>query len=381
MSSFYLGASYSMTSTSPEMRTSCIRDSAILGGLVLVAIGAFAPVLAEVGRYWSTPQYSHGGLVAALAVGLLWLRRHGNRDDLAPRNAVEWAIVPATGILWGVAALGQGAWIDSPLLGLSLRGWFFALGGVVLGSAAVVQKIAAVSVDAEPSDESNQPEWIRARPLGFMLVVSSLAYWLGCARLGLDVPEMYAFGPCFLGLALLVLGKPGFELAWPSAVFFVLMAPLPYTLEQRLLVPLQGLAADGATYLLQLAGYEAANEAGHFIRLGALKLGVVEQCSGLRMATVFLALCAAAVVVVRLPKWQIPVFLLAAVPIALAVNILRITVTAILMVEFDRQLAEKVFHDWAGYAMPVVAVGLLALLAVLLDRLVVWEEDDSPVDI
>ncbi|GAB6166901.1 hypothetical protein JCM19992_29010 [Thermostilla marina] len=348
---------------------------------MLAAIAAYAPVLAEIGRYWNTPQYSHGGLVAGLAAVLLWLRRHGNRDDLSPATPLEWVAALIVILFWTGAAFGKGSWTEMSILGLSVRGWLFSLGAIVLGHAAVVRKIETASAQAGSSPRASQVESIPFHVLGFGLVVSSLVYWLACARLGLDVPEMYAFGPCALGLFLLVLGKDGFQLAWPSAVFLVLMAPLPYTLEQRLLVPLQGLAADGATYLLQLAGYEAANEAGHFIRLGSLKLGVVEQCSGLRMATVFFALCVATVVIVRLPKWQIPVFLLAAVPIALVVNILRITVTAVLMVEVDRKLAEKVFHDWAGYAMPVIAVLLLGLLAALLDRLIVWEENDAPIDI
>jgi hypothetical protein len=62
-----------------------------------------------------------------------------------------------------------------------------------------------------------------------------------------------------------------------------------------------------------------------------------------------------------------------AVPIALIVNSIRITVTGI-MYTVDPELAEKIFHDWAGYFMMPLALGMLFLEQQLLSWLVVAEE-------
>ena len=51
--------------------------------------------------------------------------------------------------------------------------------------------------------------------------------------------------------------------------------------------------------------------------------------------------------------------LASAIPIALAVNSIRITVTGVLYQVADSEFAERVFHDWAGLVMMPMAMAML----------------------
>jgi len=93
--------------------------------------------------------------------------------------------------------------------------------------------------------------------------------------------------------------------------------------------------------------------------MGAVRLGVVEACSGLSMLVIFFALSTAVAIVVRRPLWERLLLVASAVPIALLCNIIRITVTGVLHKVAGAQLADYVFHDLAGWLMMPMALGML----------------------
>jgi exosortase/archaeosortase family protein len=93
--------------------------------------------------------------------------------------------------------------------------------------------------------------------------------------------------------------------------------------------------------------------------MGAVRLGVVEACSGLSMLVVFFALCTAVAVLIRRPLWERLLIVAGAVPLALLANIIRIVVTGVLHKVAGPGLADLVFHDLAGWLMMPLALGLL----------------------
>src|SRR5205085_7780945 len=135
-----------------------------------------------------------------------------------------------------------------------------------------------------------------------------------------------SFVPAVAGLFLMVGGWPVFKWSAPAIGFLIFMFPLPGPLDTGLLRPLQGLATRASTYCLQTIGASAYSE-GNTIFVGDVHMGVVEQCSGLRMLTMMVALSVAFTLVTNRPLWERIVIVASSVPIALAVNIIRITVT------------------------------------------------------
>jgi exosortase/archaeosortase family protein len=110
------------------------------------------------------------------------------------------------------------------------------------------------------------------------------------------------------------------------------------------------------------------------ILLNEVELNVVEACSGLRMLVVFFAFATAVALIVKRPLWEKLLLLVSAIPIALVVNVLRITATGVLFETVSSQAAKLVFHDLAGWLMMPVALVLLGLELQLLKRLVIDPE-------
>jgi exosortase len=213
---------------------------------------------------------------------------------------------------------------------------------------------------------------------GLATIATSLAVRLVAAWYRIVTIDMYTLVPALLGVVLLAGGVRMLRWAGPPVAFLIFMYPLPDEATRYLLGPLQTLATITSTYLLQTLGFEAFRE-GNQIVLGDSRLGVVDACSGLRMLTIFVALAVGWVLIDLTVWWERIAIVVSAVPIALAVNVVRITVTG-MMVTVDEQLAERVFHDWAGYVMMPLAVALLVVVRRLLAAVVI-EEMPAPVPV
>jgi exosortase len=227
--------------------------------------------------------------------------------------------------------------------------------------------------DARPT--TNRPSWWG---LAFLLVGLGLRF--AGTYIYLDWISGFSLLPCLAGCCLLLGGWRALRIAWPGIAFLIFMLPLPYRLEVALGYPLQRIATLASNYALQTMGFVAFAQ-GNVIRLGEVRIGVVEACSGLSMLMIFVALSTAIVLIVRRPWPEKFLILLSAVPIALISNITRVTVTGILHKTVGTELADLVFHDLAGYLMIVLALVLLWLELRLFSWVVVLKpkEDHSHV--
>jgi exosortase len=175
--------------------------------------------------------------------------------------------------------------------------------------------------------------------------------------------------PCLAGVFLMAGGARAWRWAWPAVAFLLFMIPLPYRLSVSMTGPLQQLATVCSTFLLQTLGLPALAD-GTIIRLDDVEINIVEACSGLRMLVIFFALSTALALVIRRPLWQKVLVVASAVPIALVVNVLRITVTGVMHETAGKEIANAVFHDLAGWLMMPAALGLLGLELKVLTHLV-----------
>jgi exosortase len=215
------------------------------------------------------------------------------------------------------------------------------------------------------------PVSVSAHLTGLGLLVASLALRLCVARYRIITIDMYTFVPAVAGVVLLGGGWSMFRWAWAPIAFLIFMYPLPDEATRYLLGPLQTMATIVSTYAIQTLGVDAIRE-GNQIVVGEMHLGVVDACSGLRMLTIFIALSVAIVMLGDLEWYESLVILASAIPIALAVNAIRITLTGV-MYTIDPAIAEKIFHDWAGYFMMPLALGMLYVVQQLLSKLFVPE--------
>lgn len=217
-----------------------------------------------------------------------------------------------------------------------------------------------------------------AVPLGLCLLGLSAVLRVLAALLYLQFFDALSLLPCILGMITLLGGRQWFARSWAAVLFLFFMLPLPYRAELFLGYPLQRIATMGSTFLLQTLSFPAIAE-GNTILLNDVKLGIVEQCSGLRMLMTFFAFSVATTLIIE-RSWLIKLFVVvSAVPIAIVTNILRITGTGWAFTYFDGKETQAFIHDLAGWLM--MPMGLLLLFAELwyLSRAIVEEEKAGPV--
>lgn len=146
------------------------------------------------------------------------------------------------------------------------------------------------------------------------------------------------------------------RLRFPLLLLFFAL-PLPGLLHKQITFPLQLAATRLAEWGLELTGRTVLRE-GNVLELAGRMISVVEACSGIRalMALEFFALAYAYLFHERV--WMRWALAAAAVPVAVAANAGRVMATALLG-EVDERLAEGFYHGLEGWAVFVVAMGML----------------------
>ncbi|HYV36349.1 MAG TPA: exosortase/archaeosortase family protein [Gemmataceae bacterium] len=214
---------------------------------------------------------------------------------------------------------------------------------------------------------------------GLAFLTLGVAMHLLGARTYYEWLSTASFLPCLAGLCLGLGGWKVLAWAWPAIVFLGFMLPLPFRVEVALALPLQRLATTSSVFVLQLLGLPAVAE-GNIIIMEETTIGVVEACNGLGMLVTFFAVTTGLAFLVK--SWlEKAVLVLSSIPVALAANVCRITVTGLIAEWIGRETANE-FHNsfLAAFFSMVVALGLVGLELWLLNRLFpVVSAHDEPV--
>lgn len=231
-------------------------------------------------------------------------------------------------------------------------------------------------------------DWWNEPSLTYGLLIPPLALSLAWFRRGVTFrqPGEEAWGGLVVTLGaclLLLLGRLGAEFFLSRISFVVLligltwtfwgrarlktlafpflllatMVPLPSIVYNALASPLQLLASDVSTRMVQAAGVSVFRD-GNLLYLANTTLGVEEACSGLSSLTTL--------VVVSLllgflncqslaGRW---ILFALAIPTAIAANVLRVAGTA-LLADYDPGLAMGFYHLFSGWLTFVIGFGAL----------------------
>jgi exosortase len=150
------------------------------------------------------------------------------------------------------------------------------------------------------------------------------------------------------------------SLAFPL-VLLSTMVPLPVLIYNAASVPLRLFASDVASELARLLGVTIYRD-GNIITLANTSLGVEEACSGLNsLSAMMVAALLLGYLFCRGISARVILFALS-IPLSIAVNILRITGTAVIA-DYNIQNALGFYHSFSGWLVFVLGFGLLFLLA------------------
>ena len=155
---------------------------------------------------------------------------------------------------------------------------------------------------------------------------------------------------------------------WLPILLIVLSIPLPDVLLGSLALPLQFKASQWGAALLKLR-HVPVRLAGNVIYLPGRSLFVTEACSGLRSLTSLLALGLLIGGLWLKRPWLRAILVMAAIPVAMVLNAVRIFLTGFFVYYVDPRLAEGMMHLTEGWAIFVVAFLILAAIAWLIATL------------
>ena len=204
---------------------------------------------------------------------------------------------------------------------------------------------------------------------GFVLLTGA-ATVQAVSSLGLGLfASSVAFLVSIIG-AILCLGGFAFLRVWafPLALSTFMLPKLAIVYNQTTL-PLQLLASRLATAALSGAGYRVIRD-GVILDVGGHRVSVVEACSGVRY---LLSLAFIAVVFAYLSDikaWMRWVLLVAAVPIAIVANAVRVAVAAAVPA-----LDSGTPHEAAGWAVFVLCLMLIFFTHWLFNSIYIWSHD------
>jgi exosortase len=254
-------------------------------GLVAWALTAallYAAVLVKLVRQWATDEtYSHGFLIAPIALFLLWQQR--DRLKQTPIRPSNLGLV---------------------VIGVSLA--LYALGS--LGAELFLTRISLIGV--------------------------------------LAGTVLFVFGWQHLRLVAFPLG------------FLIFMIPLPAVVFDRVAVSLQLVASQLGEQLLRLVNVPVLRD-GNVLTLATITLEVNDACSGIRS---LMALLSVATLIghfsasTPLRRWSIA---FAAVPVAIALNGVRIAMTGLAASRFGPAVASGTIHAASGWVVFIAALAVV----------------------
>jgi len=190
-----------------------------------------------------------------------------------------------------------------------------------------------------------------------------------------------AIGVTLFGMVLLVLGaRAMWILSFPLAYWIVFGQSVSDRLLQLVTQSMQDWSAVGAYAALKITGLDI-ERSGNVITVFAngepRQLNVAEACSGMRMLVAFLAL-GVAIAYTGLPRvWQRVVLVIAGIPVALAVNILRVYTLGVLSL-WSVDFTAGDFHSFVGLVWLVPA--FLFYLGIMWFLKNLFVEDDAKPD-
>ncbi|SDT96679.1 exosortase/archaeosortase family protein [Desulfobacula phenolica] len=163
------------------------------------------------------------------------------------------------------------------------------------------------------------------------------------------------------GIIIYYFGFKMFRKVMIPLAYLILMIPIPALIWNKIAFPLQLFSANIASQTITLLGIPVFRE-GNILHLANTSLEVVDACSGIRSLTSLLALTGAFAFLApfgSIKKW---ILFFSAVPIAVAVNVIRLSITGAMAAWIGPETAHGFLHDMSGLIMFFAALILVYIV-------------------
>ena len=199
-----------------------------------------------------------------------------------------------------------------------------------------------------------------------MLVLGSLGSESFIARLSLPI--------ALFGVALFLMGGPVTRHAWIAIAYLAFMIPLPYLTLKAITYQSRLFDAGLTATALGWIGVPVLRD-GVMLQLPNMTLEVADECSSVPAIAALVALGAAYAQLQARPTWIRVVLTLAAAPLGLLSNIVRLIVTSLGAYYLGPIALNNLIHKFNGTTVFLATVVLLVALDTLLTR--IWRRGSA----
>jgi exosortase len=195
-------------------------------------------------------------------------------------------------------------------------------------------------------------------PWGFRLFVLGIMLYWASALLHVYFTSGFSLLIVTAGLVLHFYGEKTFrEIRFPL-LFLVFMIPLPLIVVAFICFKLKIIAAQSATFMLNVIGFPAVQQSS-IIKLSHSYVLVEDSCGGLRSLISLTALGSIFAYRLKLRLFKKILLFLSAIPIAVITNACRIVFLSAVGEIWGTQYTQGFLHDLSGYLVFVFAFLLL----------------------
>ena len=198
--------------------------------------------------------------------------------------------------------------------------------------------------------------------LGLLMLGISLGVFVIARITGILEIEAFAMYGALIAGVYVVQGPALVRLIWFPLIYLAFTLPPPDTVVAAVTQPIKIAISSWAVTLLHVIGYPIASS-GVTIQIGQYQLLVAAACAGLNSIVTLTALCLFYVYLRH--RSNLAAFLviaLAAIPIAIVANFVRVLVLILMTYHLGDAVAQGFMHDFAGLLM--FSVALFTIFAV-----------------
>lgn len=193
---------------------------------------------------------------------------------------------------------------------------------------------------------------------GVVVVLSALALGFLGKIIGIGDIVAYALIVFIGGIVLTSFGWKRGVAFWPAVLHLAFMLPLPGTIYWKISTNLQLFSSEVGVLLIRAFDIPVFLD-GNIIDLGIYKLHVAEACSGLRYLYPILSFSYIFAALYKGPIWHKAVLLLAAAPITVMMNSIRIGIIGIVVNSYGLAHVEGITHLLEGWVIFLASVIML----------------------
>jgi exosortase len=193
-----------------------------------------------------------------------------------------------------------------------------------------------------------------------LLFFGSIMYALGSIH-RVVVIESLSIIPVFIGTTGFLFGREALKNILFPAAYLIFLVPPPLFFIDMLTSPLKMFVAGVSESLLRLAGY-TLNRNGVILFIGDYSVVVGDACSGIRSVISLMAVGALYAYIQSTLNLKRVVLFLSIIPIAIAANIIRLMLFALITYHFGEAAGQGFFHYFSGIL--ILFLSLMSLVVI-----------------